>query len=156
MESRSSTDNGALLGIRSLVKERQIEYPHLFVQVGQTKRTKFRNGQRARLLVQVKPCSQENAHKNLRWHCTLWTISFAGEDRYHEVNKVRVHYLFWNAKDFGFTTPAPSLLLIHGTTAHAHWYDHIAPFFADIGFDVIALDLAGFGDSQTREGGYCN
>lgn len=75
----------------------------------------------------------------------------AGEDRYCEVNKVRVHYLFWKAKDFGFTTPAPSLLLIHGTTAHAHWFDHMAPFFVDIGFDVVALDLAGFGDSQTRE-----
>ena len=74
-----------------------------------------------------------------------------GEDRYCEVNRAKVHYLFWKAKDFGLGQP-PSLLLVHGTTAHAHWYDHMAPFLADIGFDVIAVDLSGFGDSETREG----
>lgn len=88
------------------------------------------------------------SHKIPNWAKNAF--SRAGEDRYCEVNRAKVHYLFWKAKDFGLGQP-PSLLLVHGTTAHAHWYDHMAPFLADIGFDVIAVDLSGFGDSETRE-----
>lgn len=39
------------------------------------------------------------------------------------------------------------IVLVHGTFAHAHWWDFIAPLLAD-SYDVIALDLPGCGDSD--------
>jgi pimeloyl-ACP methyl ester carboxylesterase len=43
----------------------------------------------------------------------------------------------------------PGLLLVHGNGAHAHWWDFIAPFFADDYF-VVAYDLSGMGNSGHR------
>ncbi|MEX1032960.1 MAG: alpha/beta hydrolase [Cellvibrionaceae bacterium] len=43
----------------------------------------------------------------------------------------------------------PGLLFAHGNGAHAHWWDFIAPFFADH-YDVVAYDLSGMGDSGHR------
>jgi pimeloyl-ACP methyl ester carboxylesterase len=47
----------------------------------------------------------------------------------------------------------PGLVLVHGSTAHGHWWDHIAPRLAD-GRHVIAMDLSGHGDSAWRRQGY--
>lgn len=44
----------------------------------------------------------------------------------------------------------PGLLLVHGNGAHSHWYDFIAPAFADE-FNVVAIDLSGMGDSDWRD-----
>jgi pimeloyl-ACP methyl ester carboxylesterase len=42
---------------------------------------------------------------------------------------------------------APLLVLLHGGGANAHWWDHLAPAFADR-FHVVALDFRGHGDSD--------
>ena len=42
------------------------------------------------------------------------------------------------------------LLFVHGHNAHAHWWDFIAPNYADK-YQVVALDLSGMGDSDHRE-----
>lgn len=47
----------------------------------------------------------------------------------------------------------PGLVLVHGSTAHTHWWDHIGPRLAD-GRHVIAMDLSGHGDSTWRPQGY--
>ncbi len=39
------------------------------------------------------------------------------------------------------------LIFLHGGGANAHWWDHIAPSFADR-FHVVALDFRGHGDSD--------
>jgi pimeloyl-ACP methyl ester carboxylesterase len=39
------------------------------------------------------------------------------------------------------------LVLLHGGGANAHWWDHLAPAFADR-FHVVALDFRGHGDSD--------
>ena len=39
------------------------------------------------------------------------------------------------------------IVLVHGTFAHAHWWDFVAPLLTDT-HDVIALDLPGCGDSD--------
>ena len=39
------------------------------------------------------------------------------------------------------------MLFIHGGSAHAHWWDFIAPAFVD-DFHVLALDLRGHGESE--------
>jgi pimeloyl-ACP methyl ester carboxylesterase len=39
---------------------------------------------------------------------------------------------------------------VHGSGAHAHWWDFIAPFFTEH-YGVAAIDLSGMGDSGHRE-----
>ena len=60
------------------------------------------------------------------------------------VDGARVRYLAWGSR------AAPTLVLVHGGAAHAHWWSPLAPLFAD-GFRVVALDLSGHGDSDRRE-----
>jgi len=43
----------------------------------------------------------------------------------------------------------PGLILVHGSGAHSHWWDFIAPLLIQ-DFEVIALDLSGMGDSEHR------
>lgn len=57
-----------------------------------------------------------------------------------QLQHVDLHYLEWGAEH------NPPLLLIHGGSAHAHWWDHIAVELARQ-YCVIALDLRGHGDS---------
>jgi pimeloyl-ACP methyl ester carboxylesterase len=54
------------------------------------------------------------------------------------------HYLEW-----GDSSNARVLLLLHGFRGHAHWWDFIAPWFAH-DYRVIAIDFAGMGDSSSR------
>jgi pimeloyl-ACP methyl ester carboxylesterase len=54
------------------------------------------------------------------------------------------HYLEW-----GDPSNARVLLLLHGFRGHAHWWDFIAPWFAQ-DYRVIAVDFAGMGDSSSR------
>jgi len=44
----------------------------------------------------------------------------------------------------------PALILLHGAAAHAHWWDWLAPHFADH-FRPVAVDLRGHGDSGWAE-----
>lgn len=46
---------------------------------------------------------------------------------------------------------APGLVLVHGGAAHARWWSHLAPMFAEH-YHVAALDLSGHGDSGHRHG----
>ncbi|HET7876091.1 MAG TPA: alpha/beta hydrolase [Methylomirabilota bacterium] len=41
----------------------------------------------------------------------------------------------------------PGLCLLHGGSAHAHWWDRVAPAFADR-YHVLALDQRGHGESE--------
>jgi len=41
----------------------------------------------------------------------------------------------------------PALCFLHGGSAHAHWWDAVAPAFADR-YEVIALDQRGHGESE--------
>jgi esterase len=62
-------------------------------------------------------------------------------DRTITLRGLRLHYLDWGNPE------APPLLLLHGGSAHAHWWDWFAAAAADR-FHVLALDLRGHGDSQ--------
>lgn len=71
-------------------------------------------------------------------------IGLPGQSHSVEVEGCAIHYLAWG-------DPAlPGLLLVGASGGHAHWYDHIAPLLADQ-FRVVAIDLAGCGDSGRRE-----
>ncbi|MEO1169776.1 MAG: alpha/beta hydrolase [Pseudomonadota bacterium] len=55
-----------------------------------------------------------------------------------------IEYFTWG--DAGL----PGLFLLHGGGAHALWWAHIAPFFADE-YRVAAMSMAGMGGSDWRE-----
>lgn len=59
------------------------------------------------------------------------------------VDATRIAYRVWGP------ATAPGLVLLHGGGAHAGWWDHVAPLLA--GRRVVAVDLAGHGDSGRRE-----
>jgi len=64
--------------------------------------------------------------------------------RFVKVKGADIHYLVWG------DISKPGLFLIHGYSAHAHWWDFIAPNFID-NYCVVAIDLSGMGDSEHRD-----
>lgn len=67
------------------------------------------------------------------------------EVREVEVEGAMVRYRCWGMDD----ASKPGLLFVHGFLAHARWWDHIAPHFADR-YRVMAIDMTGMGDSGRR------
>jgi pimeloyl-ACP methyl ester carboxylesterase len=57
------------------------------------------------------------------------------------VRGLRLNCLEWGS------AAAPPVLLLHGGSAHGHWWDGVAPALADR-FRVLALELRGHGDSE--------
>jgi len=64
-----------------------------------------------------------------------------GHSRLINVNGISLHYLEWGEE------ANPPLILLHGGSAHAHWWDHIAPSLAQT-FRILVFDLRGHGDSS--------
>ena len=58
-----------------------------------------------------------------------------------EVGGLRLNFLEWGIAG------RPALCFLHGGSAHAHWFDLVAPAFADR-FHAIALDQRGHGESE--------
>jgi len=57
-----------------------------------------------------------------------------------DVGGLRLAFLEWGAPG------RPGLCFLHGGAAHAHWFDLVAPAFADR-FHVVSLDQRGHGES---------
>ena len=64
--------------------------------------------------------------------------------KYLQVQDKNIHYLVWGDES------KPGIFFIHGYSAHAHWWDFVAPAFLD-NFSAVAIDLSGSGDSDHRE-----
>ena len=60
------------------------------------------------------------------------------------INDLRLQYLDWG------TAGKPALILCHGGSAYARWWDFIAPVFAEE-FHVFTPDWRGHGESQHAE-----
>ena len=71
------------------------------------------------------------------------TIQNKPESKFVNVDDADIHYLIWG------DISKPGLFLIHGYSAHAHWWDFIAPHFLE-DYCVVAIDLSGMGDSDHR------
>jgi len=76
--------------------------------------------------------------------CTRRSLERPGISRHMQVEGISLHYLEWPGP-----AGAPTLLLLHGYLAHAHWWDFVAPWLAT-GYRVIAPDFGGMGDSGQR------
>lgn len=63
------------------------------------------------------------------------------QDQFVTVNGLRLHYLDWG------TAGKPPFVLLHGGSAYAHWWDFVAPAFAD-DFHVLVPDQRGHGESE--------
>jgi pimeloyl-ACP methyl ester carboxylesterase len=70
-------------------------------------------------------------------------IAARHESRFVEVDGCPIHYLRWG------DPRRPGLLMVPASGGHAHWFAHIAPLLADQ-FHVVAIDIAGCGDSGRR------
>jgi pimeloyl-ACP methyl ester carboxylesterase len=62
-------------------------------------------------------------------------------DRYVRVGGLNLH-----VQDYG-TAGKPQMLCVHGSAAHAHWFDFVASGLTDE-YHVLALDQRGHGDSE--------
>src|SRR5881397_3346679 len=67
------------------------------------------------------------------------STGLAPRDRYVTVNGIRLRYRDWGGG-------RPPLLALHGSAAHAHWWDPVAPFLAR-DYRLLALDWRGHGRS---------
>lgn len=65
----------------------------------------------------------------------------AARRRWLDVRGLRLHALEWG------TPGQPGLCFLHGGSAHAHWFDRVAPAFAGR-FHVLSLDQLGHGESD--------
>lgn len=61
-----------------------------------------------------------------------------------EVQGADIHFVEWGDRS------KPGILFVHGGSAHAHWWTHLAPFFAEQ-YHPVAIDMSGHGDSGRRE-----
>jgi pimeloyl-ACP methyl ester carboxylesterase len=71
-------------------------------------------------------------------------IDAPGRSRTVDVEGCPIHYLTWG------DATLPGLMFVAASGGHAHWFAHVAPMFTDQ-FHVVAIDLAGCGDSGRRE-----
>lgn len=60
-----------------------------------------------------------------------------------DVDDVPIHYLEWGEPG------RPGIVFVHGGSAHAHWWAHLAPLFAER-YHPVAVDMSGHGDSGRR------
>jgi pimeloyl-ACP methyl ester carboxylesterase len=72
-------------------------------------------------------------------------LAVPAEDRGVPAGGARIAYRAWGSPG------SPGVVLVHGTAAHARWWDHIAPFLAADGLRVAALSISGHGDSDHRD-----
>ncbi len=79
-------------------------------------------------------------------------LSVAPSDHFVQANHLQLHYRRWN----GSTTPSklPPILLLHGLASVASIWNLVAPLLAARGYDVIALDQRGHGQSDKPTQGY--
>lgn len=94
-----------------------------------------------RLRSRISPLQTRATNETPQWFATA--VDHAPEHLDIDADGCRVHLRVWG--DAG----NPPLVLVHGGGAHSGWWDHIAPFFA-ASHRVIAPDLSGHGDSDTR------
>jgi pimeloyl-ACP methyl ester carboxylesterase len=78
----------------------------------------------------------------VNWDDVSDLIPHSENSHFAKVDGARVHY-----QQFGEPSN-PTIILIHGYTASLYVWKTVAPLFADAGYNVVAVDLLGFGYSE--------
>lgn len=100
----------------------------------------------------IKDISPEQANLLARYRgakpeAPAWfdaAIAAVYEEQFADADGIRIRYQSWGDKT------KPGLMLCHGNGAHAHWYDFIAPAFAER-YHVVAMTFSGMGGSDWRD-----
>src|SRR6266436_949301 len=66
-------------------------------------------------------------------------------NRFAQIDGISLHYLDW-----GGDAAQRTIVMVHGGSAHAHWWDLVAPSLTPFG-RVVAIDHRGHGRSQWAE-----
>ena len=80
----------------------------------------------------------------VNWDDVSDKVMHSEHSHFINVDGTRVHY-----QEFG-DAAKPAMVLIHGYTASVYVWKTVAPMLAGEGFDVIGVDLLGFGYSEKR------
>jgi pimeloyl-ACP methyl ester carboxylesterase len=72
-------------------------------------------------------------------------LAAPADDGAVDVAGARISYRAWGPEG------APGAVLVHGTAAHARWWDHIGPFLRAGGLRIAAISMSGHGDSDWRD-----
>lgn len=72
-------------------------------------------------------------------------LSVPREDGYVNVDGCDIHFFRWGDPN------KPGIVMLHGFLAHARCFAFIAPFLA-ADYHVVAYDMSGMGDSESRDG----
>jgi pimeloyl-ACP methyl ester carboxylesterase len=80
--------------------------------------------------------------KTVRWDDVAGKVAHSENSHFTNVDGCHVHF-----QQFGEDSN-PTILLIHGFTASTYVWKTMAPLLADAGYNVIAIDLIGFGYSE--------
>ena len=72
-------------------------------------------------------------------------LAVPAADETVDVGGARISYRAWGDRGM------PGAVLVHGTAAHARWWDHIGPLLQADGLRVAALSISGHGDSDWRD-----
>ncbi|HMO79827.1 MAG TPA: alpha/beta hydrolase [Pyrinomonadaceae bacterium] len=80
--------------------------------------------------------------RSVAWKDVARVVPHSDRSDFIDIDGIRIHF-----QQFG-DPAAPTLLLIHGFTASVYVWKTAAPLLAESGFNVVALDLVGFGYSE--------
>lgn len=78
----------------------------------------------------------------VEWEKVAGVVPHSDHSHFVAVDGAQIHY-----QEFGDPS-GPTIILIHGYTASVYVWKSSAPILADAGFNVIAIDLLGFGYSD--------
>ena len=67
------------------------------------------------------------------------------ESRFATIGDIQIHYRTWQPPN----TPRAKLLLLHGIGGSTYSFDRVVPLLLDAGYAIVAVDLPGFGYSDT-------
>jgi acylglycerol lipase len=67
-------------------------------------------------------------------------------------SKTKIYAQSWWPDDKKHKEPKAIILLIHGLGEHSSRYEHVAKFFTDHGFAILACDRSGHGKSGAKRG----
>lgn len=80
------------------------------------------------------------------WETDSQYLPHRDKSKFISIDGIRIHY-----QHFGSETSQKTMILIHGYNSSTFVWRTVAPMLAERGFEVIALDMVGYGFSEKPE-----